>query len=866
MTLVERSDSLDFLTAQLRKASESEGHCVLICGEAGIGKTSLTKAFYHEHSPTHKVFTGTCDALFSPRPLAPLYDIAMQMGYDLHQSREKAEDRVDLFTKFFHAITATKEQTIVVFEDIHWADEATLDFVKFFSRRIAQTRCLFLLTYRDNEISSRHPLRNVLGEMVAGTYSRLPLYPLSKEAVDKLAEAKGHRGEDVHGISGGNPFYVNEILASYSPGVPDKVKDSILSVYLKQNESTQRVWEILSVMPTGLEFDHLLNLDPAFEPAIEDSLSSRILNLDKGNLVFKHELYRRTIEQSLSPLRRIALNKQILQSFRGVFEERGQIERIIHLAKNANAHDLVVHYAPVAAARAATIGAHIEASRLYLSAIEYYQGNDMDMLVRWYEAYAYECYLTNQIKDAILYQGKALAVWKDKNDLLKMANSLRFLSRLWWFEGNREQAEKFGFEAIDALEGQPVSAVKATTYSNMSQLKMLSDEVDDCLFWGENAIAMAQELHNEEILCHALNNVGTVLLGKKDTSLRGSELLNNSLEIALKNAYPEHVARAYTNLGSTQVISRDYDTARVWLDKGIAYCRERELDSWVKYMLSFKARLALETGEWDEAHRIATGLLENEHQTPVVKISALTALATVKMRRREAGAPALLADMKATAFLMQEAQRIIPVLTAFLEYEWITGENLIEQETLANAIRLIEQTDNSFHSSEFRFWLKKARNQHLNLPQVFSGFDVTTTAAISEAALFWEQAGCAYQQAQMLFEGTEKQKKQALILVQDLSAVAVYEKMKQQMQAEGIQQIPRGMQQATRRNPAQLTNRELDILQMLARNLQYKEIADSLFISVKTVGHHISSIFLKLGVNSRGKAISEAHRLGIIKS
>lgn len=864
MELVERSESIDFLRLQLSKTSAGEGHCVFICGEAGIGKTSLIKAFCNEKKATYKVFTGTCDALFSPRPLAPLYDIALQMGFDLQESSEKAEDRIDLFARFFRAISVPKEQVIIVFEDIHWADEATLDFIKFFSRRITHTSCLFLLTYRDNEISPRHPLRSVLGEMMPGTYSRLLLAPLSKVAVEELAKAKGYKGEDVYDISGGNPFYVNEILASYSPGIPDSIKDSILFVYMKQDETTKRVWEILSVLPTGLEFNYLMDLDPAYEQAVENSLSSRILVLNDGKLLFKHELYRRTIEQSLSPIKSIALNKQILQFFQVAFEDNGQIERIIHHAKNAHSNDLVVYYAPLAAVKARSVGAHTEASRLYQSAIEYYRGNDADQLVGWYEAYAYECYLTNQIREAILYQGKALEIWKAKNDLLNVANSLRFLSRLWWFEGNRAQAEALGFEAIGVLEHQPVSAIKAMAYSNMAQLKMLADQVEACLYWGERAIAMAEELHNDEILSHALNNVGTVLVGNDDTVARGSELLNKSLAIALKNSYHEHVARAYTNLGSSGVIRRDYGPARKALDEGIAYCEERDLDSWVKYMLSFKARLALETGGWNDAYRIAAGLLENEQQTPVVKISALTVLATIKMRRREGDAPALLSDMKATAFLMQEAQRIVPALAALLEYEWITGEVMVEEEALESAIRIVTETDHVIQNSAFAFWLKKARNRHLVLPEIFPGFDYGTAASITAAAAFWENAGSAYEQALLLFEGTEKQKKEALRLVQGLGADAVFEKMKQEMQAEGIRKIPRGMQQATRSNPAQLTNRELDILQLLGQNLQYKEIADRLFISVKTVGHHVSSIFVKLDVNSRGKAVAEASRLGII--
>ena len=126
------------------------------------------------------------------------------------------------------------------------------------------------------------------------------------------------------------------------------------------------------------------------------------------------------LKTSLSPLKRVALNKKILDLFRESFEQNQEIERIIHHAKNANEYELVVHYAPLAAKQAASVGAHIEASKLYLSAIEYYQGNDKDLLIQFYESYAYECYLTNQIKEAIIYSRKSLNLWKEKNDTEKM--------------------------------------------------------------------------------------------------------------------------------------------------------------------------------------------------------------------------------------------------------------------------------------------------------------------------------------------------------------------------------------------------------------------------------------------------------------
>jgi len=239
MELIERAVFLDSMQHAFQNVDAGEGHCIFVSGEAGIGKTSLMREFCNMVKNRCNIYQGTCDALFSPRPLAPLYDILLQVWNNLPEYSNDMRERTKLFTEFFFEIKNKEKTSIIVFEDIHWADEATLDFIKFFARRISQLRCLFILTYRDEETHSRHPLKNVLGQLSPDSFSRLKLTPLSRTAVEKMAMEKGYNGEDVYNISGGNPFYVNEILASYSPGVPENIKDSILSVYNRQDEKTK---------------------------------------------------------------------------------------------------------------------------------------------------------------------------------------------------------------------------------------------------------------------------------------------------------------------------------------------------------------------------------------------------------------------------------------------------------------------------------------------------------------------------------------------------------------------------------------------------------------------------------------------------
>ncbi|MEO6358397.1 MAG: AAA family ATPase [Ferruginibacter sp.] len=165
MELIERDNFLALLQKQFEQIATGEGHCVFVTGEAGIGKTSMVKEFCKKQKDDCTIYQGACDALFTPRPLAPLYDILWQVNKERWPVSPVSEERSALFANFFQEVSTKKGKLIMVFEDIHWADEGTLDFIRFFARRISLLPCLFILTYRDDEIHSRHPLRNVLGQL-----------------------------------------------------------------------------------------------------------------------------------------------------------------------------------------------------------------------------------------------------------------------------------------------------------------------------------------------------------------------------------------------------------------------------------------------------------------------------------------------------------------------------------------------------------------------------------------------------------------------------------------------------------------------------------------------------------------------------
>jgi DNA-binding CsgD family transcriptional regulator/tetratricopeptide (TPR) repeat protein len=867
MELLERNDCLNILADRYHDVERGDGHTLFLTGEAGVGKTSLVHHFLKSVTAHASVYNGACDSLFTPRPLGPLYDVASQIGGTFPALLQQEKDRPQLFGAFLQALAAAGQPVVLVFEDIHWADDATFDFIKFLARRIARFRCLFILTFRDDEIPNRHPLKSLFGELTAGTFSKLALHRLSREAVDQLARAKGYSsGEAVYALTGGNPFYVSEILASYSPGIPERVKDAILAVFHSKDDRMQALWELLSILPSRIEFDLVEAIERDFPNGIADCLRSGVIVDRHDYLSFKHELYRLTIEESLSPYRRKALHRTLLKILLERPANANTLSQLIHHARLADDRDLVARLAPQAAREAAALGAHTEASKLYQTAIEYTPATDPD-IVAMYENHAYECYLTNQVTAAITSQQQALDIWRKRNTPLKEGDTLRFLSRLCWFEGNRGQALMLAMQAIDVLEKLPPSRELALAYSNQAQLAMLADDRTTTMHWGLQAIALAIRLGDEEIRAHALNNVGTALHRRVDSRAEGEKKLKESLAIALKNGLHEHAARAYCNLSINFMVVKQHEKAQAAFQEGLKYCEERDLNSWTYYMLSHKINLLLQTGAWVEAETLALQMRSNPFHPPIVAIGVLFALARLRIRQGAfEEARALIHEGKDKAMPTSEAQRIAPMLATELELCWHTGEGPPASELALAETTLFPNKSHSWYYTELAYWMHKCG---LYIPgnddvKYMGPFVHEVDGHWLAAAEAWKDLGCAYEAALALYEIDEAHQKQALLMLDAMGATATHRILKSRLKLKGVRHIPRGPRESTRNNPAQLTGRQIEILMLLRDGSQNKEIADKLFISPKTVDHHISAILSKLEVTTRAKAVLEAKKLGIL--
>lgn len=310
--IVERDELLDRLDTFARQAATGQGHVAVVTGEAGAGKTTLLRVFEARVGGAVRVLHGACEDLSIPEPLGPLRDLAQEADADLTTFLEEEHDRLAVFARALTLFSFTDRPTVLVIEDLHWADEATLDFVKFAARRINDKRLLMVVTARDEDNHGRPQLRRALGGIAPADVSRIALQPLSLQAVAALATGTDADAAEVYRVSGGNAFYVTELLRRGASKDLVNVQDAVLARADRLAKNARSMLDIVSIFPRRAERDWALALGEADEQAIDACVSAGLVTDDGNRLAFRHEIARQAVETALSPSQRRTLNRMVL--------------------------------------------------------------------------------------------------------------------------------------------------------------------------------------------------------------------------------------------------------------------------------------------------------------------------------------------------------------------------------------------------------------------------------------------------------------------------------------------------------------------------------------------------------------------------
>ena len=861
--LLERSLQLDALEAMLDAVRDgSRGRLALVAGEAGAGKTALVRLFADEHRGTARVLWGACDALFTPRALGPLLDVAEEVGGELAEVTARAARPHEVAAALLDEL-GRRAPTILVLEDLHWADAATLDVLRLVARKADSKPALVVATYRDDELELRHPLRVALGELATTRgIERCELPRLSPEAVATLAEPHGFDAEELYRRTAGNAFFLTEVLAAGERDIPPTVRDAVLARTARLSTTAAALLGAVSVSRPHAELWLLEALAAEDELArLEECLGSGMLTPTAGGVAFRHELARMTIEESLAPYRRAALHRDALAALLAPPGGAPDPARLAHHAEAAGDADAVLRFAPAAAARAESVGAHRQAAAQYARALRFAGDLSAQDRVDLLEGRFRSAFRADDCDEAIEAMQEALDCHRALGDRLREGDRLRRLSGVLFCPGDRlAEADRMAQAAVTILEELGPGRELGLAYANNAMLCMNREDPEGTLAWGLRALDLADHLDDVEVRLHVMNTIGTIELLGGD--LAGGEKLARSIALAREADLGEDVARGYVHLAWASLRNRDHPAADAALAAGLEYCGAPRLDLWRLYLQSLQARSQLDQGRWTEAADTASVVLGDARTSSIPRINAGVVLALVRARRGDPGSADALGRARALSELADELQYIEAVAAAGAEVAWLRGDRQGALQATEAAYALATELGASGVVGELALWRRRAGLSEEVAGPVAEPYAAQLAGDWRAAAEQWTAIGRPYEAALALADGDGEARRRALDRLHELGAGPAAAIVARRLRARGARGLRRGPRRTTRDNPAKLTPREVEVLALIEQGLRNKQIAERLFVSAKTVDHHVAAILRKLGVRTRGEAGAAARRLG----
>lgn len=862
MHLIERQQHLELLNRCFQEARAASGKLALISGEAGVGKSSLVERFVTEHRRDARSLWGACDALATPRALAPVYEIAAQTSVLAGRGTRDDQARDSLFRTLLEDLIRPERVSVVVLEDVHWADAATLDFLRFIGRRVQRTSAVFLATYRDDELSSTDAVRLALGELTGDHVIRVRLAPLSSAAVAVLVGESGRDADKLYRITRGNPFFLREVLTSPGETVPQTVRDAIMARLARCSAATRRLAELVAISPEKTETWLVESVLGPQQAAIDEAGARGLLEVLSDSIAFRHELARLAVLDAVPPERAAALHAQVLQI---LAQHGGDSARLVHHATRARLGASVLEFAPVAASEAARLGAHREAAAHLRSALEHASSAGAALRAGLLERHAQESSLANQTHEAIASATAALGSWRALGNIEAQARVLCLLSQEYRTIGDKANADECVSGAIRLLEALPRGSALAMAYSWRSLLAVHRGWDREALEYGERALRLAREIGDRAAESHALCNIGGAILGTGDR--RGYDALERSIRLALEERLEDHVARGYRTLLFYAVLIHDFERAQQAFREGVDYCEERGIFSHSAYIRAYYTACELDRGEWTSAAHMASELLRSSEYTGVQqRITILVTLAIVRLRRGDPGADDLLDEAHTLALPTHELNRIGRVSAARAEEAWYAGRIADVAREAATGLAHVAGHAAPWIRGELLFWQSRAQSIGTIPADVAEPYRLMLVGDWRSAAKAWERIGMPYEQALALAQGPAEALLDALAILRRLQAGPLAMIVRERLRKLGVRGVPRGPRSATRGNPAGLTQREVQVLKLLVSGHTNPQLAHRLHLSAKTIEHHVSSILGKLDVHSRTEAVAAAFGLGIVKS
>jgi DNA-binding CsgD family transcriptional regulator/tetratricopeptide (TPR) repeat protein len=856
--LLEREAQLAALASYAEEARKAQGRLVLVAGEAGVGKSALVEQLQRD-LPEAAWFWGACDGLFTPRPLGPLFDIASKLGGELLELCRADAPREDLFGALLRQVSEPDELHVLVAEDIHWADEATIDLLRFLGRRIRDATVLLIVTYRDEGLTANDPLRIALGDLATQrSVRRIGLAPLSADATAALAAGCGLEAAALYGLTGGNPFYVTEVVQSGMGEVPPSARDAVLARVARLDTGARDVLDAAALIGARVEPRLLEAVTGSPSPAVDDLLAAGLLTGDGAELRFRHEIARLAVQDAIPAHRRGQIEARILEALRGLGCDDDA--RLAFHAEAAGDGPAALRYAAAAAHRAVGLGSHREAAAQFERAVRFADGAEPALAAGLYDGLARELAPLDRWQDAADAGERALALWQVAGDRLREGDMMRHLARAMGSLCRGADAAALAEASVATLEPLGPSIELARAYANLAAVLTATDGSAEAIGLAVRAEDLAGSLGDAEVLSGALNTEGCARasLGQEWTSQ-----LERALDIALSARLPEQAGRAFTNICNVHGDRRQFAEAERYFTEGVAYCDEHDITTYARCLRSDRITALERTGRWADSVALSLELLSRRNPSPLNRLNPLSLLGLIGARHGEPGPWDHLDQAVSYADGTGEAQYIVPVRLARAEAFWLEGrqDDAAREAGLADDVAA---SSNQWDRGAVAVWLRRTGSDREPRGIAAEPYQRELDGHPAAAARLWQDLGSPYEAALALLASREEEAlREAVAILTDLGATATIRVARQTMRTLGFRSIPAGPRTATRAHPMGLTRREREVLDLIAAGQTNAEIAGQLFISAKTVDHHVSAVLAKLGVPDRNAAATQAARLGL---
>jgi DNA-binding CsgD family transcriptional regulator/tetratricopeptide (TPR) repeat protein len=803
-----------------------------------------------------RVAIGRCDALSTPRSLGPFVEIAEQIGTAVVGDRDR------LFAALLREFRASGLYVIAL-EDAHWADGASIELLGMLARRAVDLPLVVVVTFREHEVGAAHPLRVVLGDLVSsGGTSLMTLRPLSIDAVATLAAL--HRTIDVtalHRATGGNPFYVTEVLADDDAALPSTVRHAVVARASRLDADARAVLDVVAVVPGRIERWLLEAVLPDAGAALSACTSAGMLLADSDHVWFRHELARLAIDSELGDDMRRALHGRVAAVLTGGHADAA---RIAHHAIAAGDELAAAHASANAAQLALVAGGFEEAASHGRHALSLGGFLDDDTLAVVQEVVARAIRAGAENDLAMNLAQEAADHWRAVGNNRREAEALVTVADAAYGFGRSSVALDAARRAVDALAQYPPGHELAAAYVMMTEQHMLNRDRDRAAEWGAKAVELARSLGDFKWLGRAL--IQSAIAEVMDGHYEAIETVREGIGIGLHHDEPGVVSLGYRQLGSGFGELRRYDQAVPALVDGIAWSGDHGFEADRRYAVAWLARCRFDLGEWPAVEALAREALTGSRSAGTTVFVALNTLGWLRARRGDDDVWPALDEALAIARQTGHIQRLWPVAVARAEAGWLAGDLDSHVPLLHEVAKLSSAFRYPPAIGELGTWLRRAGHGDVvageSAAEPFASMLRNDPLA---AAAGFVRMGCPYEAAMALVDSDATSSlRQALVTFQNLGARPMSAIVVERLRSRGVRVGTSDHASASHGAPTALTEREHQVVRLVAAGFTNPQIAANLYISRKTAEHHVSNILVKLGVTTRTEAATVAVRLGII--